>query len=112
LMPQSWGAHYPLPDGIDPEKARAAREEYIHTFGNLTLLTKALNPSVSNGAWVRVSDKGVDKGKRSQILHHSNLGINSMLLDFEEWDEDAIRKRGELLFKAARKLWPHPGNVG
>lgn len=111
LMPQSWGAHYPLPQDVDSEKARAEREEYIHTFGNLTLLTKTLNPSVSNGAWVRANDKGVDKGKRSQILHHSNLGINSMLLDFEQWDEDAIHSRGELLFKAAKKLWPHPGNV-
>lgn len=25
LMPQSWGAHYPLPDGVDPEKARSER---------------------------------------------------------------------------------------
>jgi len=111
LMPQSWGAHYPLPDGVDPEKARSEREEYIHTFGNLTLLTKTLNPSVSNGAWVRMNDKGVDSGKRSEILRHSNLGINSMLLDYDEWDEDAIRKRGETLFKAAKKLWPHPDNT-
>ena len=58
-----------------------------------------------------MNDKGVDSGKRSEILRHSNLGINSMLLDYDEWDEDAIRKRGETLFKAAKKLWPHPDNT-
>ena len=34
-----------------------------------------------------------------------------MLLDYDEWDEDAIRKRGETLFKAAKTLWPHTDNT-
>lgn len=108
LMPQSWQAHYPLPVGVDPEPASAARERVMHTFGNLTLLTQKLNTSVSNGAWERVDEEGVDKGKRDEILWHSNLGINSMLLHTKKWDEDAIRSRSEVLFTAARKLWPRP----
>lgn len=108
LLPQSWGAHYPLPDDVDLETARIERERLLHTFGNLTLLTQRLNPSVSNGAWHRMSAQGIDKGKRAEILRHSNLGINSMLLDSDRWDEKAIRSRGEVLFKAAKKLWPRP----
>lgn len=111
LMPQSWHAHYALPGGLDPEKAAIEPEKVLHTFGNLTLLTKKLNPSVSNGAWSRLNEKGVDKGKRAEILRHSNLGINSMLFDCEQWDENAIRSRGKVLFKGAKKLWPHPGPV-
>ena len=110
LLPQSWSAHYPLPAGVDTETARMERERLLHTFGNLTLLTQRLNPSVSNGAWANVNAQGVDRGKRAEILRHSNLGINSMLLDYEAWDETAIRSRGEVLFKAAKKLWPYPGN--
>ena len=88
-----------MPAGRDPESARIEREKVLHTFGNLTLLTKKLNPSVSNGAGARVNDKGVDKGKRAEVLRHSTLGINSMLLDFDQWDE------------RAKKLWPHPGPI-
>ena len=108
LMPQSWQAHYPLPVDADPESAAAARERLLHTFGNLTLLTQKLNASVSNGAWEAMDAEGVDSGKRHEILVHSNLGINSMLLDSERWDEAAILARGEILFEAARKLWPRP----
>jgi hypothetical protein len=111
LMPQSWQAHYPLLETADSSAAANERERLIHTFGNLTLLTKKLNPSVSNGAWTRIDAQAVDKGKRAEILRHSNLGLNSMLFDCEAWDESAIQARGASLFKAAKKLWPHPGQL-
>jgi hypothetical protein len=31
--------------------------------------------------------------------------------ELTEWDEDAIRTRGEVLFRSARKPWPHPGPI-
>lgn len=108
LMPQTWMTHYPLPEGVDPEKAQPERDRIIHTFGNLTLVTQKLNPSISNGPWCRLTPTGMDKGKRAEILRHSNLALNSMLVDCETWDEDGIRKRGERLFEGARKLWPYP----
>jgi hypothetical protein len=108
LMPQSWAANYPLEAGEDPEAARVNRDRLVHTLGNLTLLTQKLNSSVSNGAWSRLNDEGVDEGKRDAILLHSNLGINSMLLKTKGWDESAIRHRGEQLYESAKKLWPWP----
>jgi hypothetical protein len=63
----------------------------------LTLLTKELNPSVSNGPWER---------KRKEILKHSALNLNRSLPD--EWNEEAIQVRAEELFKVAVKVWPRP----
>ncbi len=48
IMPQAWKKHWPLPLEDFPEwdKDQVAdyREDFIHTIGNLTLLTNKLNP--------------------------------------------------------------------
>jgi len=69
----------------------------LHTIGNLTLLTKELNPSVSNGPWER---------KRKEILKHSALNLNRTLP--EVWDEEKIQRRAQDLFELAVKIWPYP----
>jgi len=97
LMPVGWMAHWPLPDGVDQVERRDQRERAIHTIGNLTLLTKKLNPSVSNGAW---------PGKSKEIHKYSLLKLNLELSELALWDEEAIRRRGEALFQAAVDLWP------
>lgn len=97
LLPQAWKAHYELPKASPPSLAEAERNEIIHSFGNLTLLTKSLNPSVSNGPWQK---------KRTEILKHSALALNRPLADHDTWNEDAIKRRGQRLFGVARKLWP------
>jgi hypothetical protein len=99
LLPQSWQAHWPLPDGLDPSEARVAREGLLHTMGNLTLLTESLNPDVSNGPWAE---------KRAKIYEHCVLLLNKDIWVRETWDEDAIRKRGETLFSLALEEWPRP----
>jgi hypothetical protein len=100
LMPREWERHWPLsaPDGT-PEAAELAerRNTLLHTIGNLTLLTKELNPSVSNGPWDR---------KLEGILKHSALNLNRTLP--KRWDEAAIQARTEALFKTALKVWPYP----
>lgn len=114
LMPQSWKEHYPLPE--DGSVAEFTRDNMLHTFGNLTLLNKKLNPSVSNGPWIRMveeeDDNGqlgeVDRGKRAEILRHTRLTMSRMLLDYPAWDEKAIESRGDRLFKAALEVWPRP----
>jgi hypothetical protein len=99
LLPRSWEAYWPVPDGQDVAEVRSSRSALLHTLGNLTLLTHALNPSVSNGTWTK---------KRASILKHSALNLNRALEEYEEWDEDAILKRGRALFKVAKKIWPRP----
>lgn len=100
LLPKEWKQHWPLPlpDGTPEAERRAEhRNRALHKVGNLTMLTKKLNPSVSNGPWEK---------KRKEILRHSALNLNRTLP--ETWDEDAIQARSEELFKHAVKIWPHP----
>ncbi|MET5012141.1 HNH endonuclease family protein, partial [Burkholderia pseudomallei] len=60
IMPQKWRTHWPISGfGHEDESApsaeylsrQSAREGKVHTLGNLTLLTHALNATVSNGAF-------------------------------------------------------------
>ncbi len=112
IMPQNWIAHWPLPCGntgltyqelweTDPNDPRVTntrkRNALVQTFGNLTVLTQALNSAVSNGPW---------KTKKAEILRHSLLPINQQLRDSEIWDETAITNRGDAIFGHALRLWP------
>lgn len=102
LMPQKWQENYPMPEGRDEIEARLERENLIHTFGNLTLLTNALNPSVSNGPWTGADDTG----KRDQILKHSALALNRELPG--SWGEGEIIDRGRQLLATAKTVWAQP----
>jgi uncharacterized protein with ParB-like and HNH nuclease domain len=112
ILPQEWIANWPLTDGskgmtyaemIDAEEGdpRATqtreRERALDTIGNLTVLSVALNSAQSNLAW---------KDKRPELGAHSLLPINQQLAKSETWDEAAILRRGEELFRHARSIWP------
>jgi hypothetical protein len=98
LLPQEWKPKWPLPEDATADQI-ALRDQMLHTIGNLTLLTKKLNPSVSNGAW---SKKVADIKKHSRL--HLNLDIINNWSD--DWGEATIRTRGNSLFQMALKMWP------
>jgi hypothetical protein len=99
---ESESTRWPLPGEEDDEKEeRNNRNSLIHTLGNLTLLTKTLNPAVSNGPWPK---------KRADILKHSALNPNPPLAEFDEWSEETIVRRGKTLFKVAKRIWPRPAS--
>jgi uncharacterized protein with ParB-like and HNH nuclease domain len=95
LMPRRWEQHWSLPSSMDQREAEDRREELIHSIGNLTLLTKSLNPSVSNGPWTK---------KREAILKHSALNLNRSLPT--EWTEKDIKSRADALLMTALDIWP------
>lgn len=99
LLPQVWEDTWPLPEGIPATAAIEARSSRLHRFGNLTLLTKKLNPAVSNGAW---------GSKHPKILKHSALALNRQLQGQAAWDESTIDARTAELFRMALKIWPRP----
>ncbi|MBU0678604.1 MAG: DUF262 domain-containing HNH endonuclease family protein [Verrucomicrobia bacterium] len=103
LLPQKWAKQWPLTFSKDTpgdeDRAERLRKDSLHKIGNLTLLTKALNPAVSNGPWLK---------KRQAILQHSALNLNRPFQNIEAWDESAIDQRTEQLFSLATKIWPHP----
>lgn len=120
IMPVSWWTHWPLKDGRkgqDPvmrsldaalgdrpvDEESSARDRAVHVIGNLTLLTQALNSSVSNGAWL---------SKRAEILKHSALAISRGLADVEQWSEESIVARSKMLFSYAAAVWGPPKAKG
>lgn len=99
LLPQAWQEHWPPPNGADPTESATRRDALLHRFGNLTLLTKKLNPAISNGAW---------SIKHPKICEHSALALNRALQKQATWDDGAIVARTETLFQKAVELWPRP----
>lgn len=79
--------------------AIAGRDTLKHTFGNLGLLTNALNPAVSNLAWQK---------KRPEILAYAALNLSKQLAGYEEWNESTIQRRGETLLSVFASIWPYP----
>jgi hypothetical protein len=101
VMPQAWIKHWPLPPG-GSESERDAR---IHRLGNLTLLTKKLNSTVSNGPWLG------DGGKAANLQEKDVVLLNSKLLkDYasEQWDEGGIDSRTEQAIDATLSIWLVP----
>lgn len=114
ILPQQWVENWPLPDGsrglagtelwaadeVDSRRvASARRHAALQTFGNLTILTQALNSATSNAAW---------EDKKPELLRHSLLPINLHLQESAVWDEEAIERRARRLLERALGLWPRP----
>lgn len=112
VMPQSWDkvpAYHVT--GMD-DAARQARQLALHCFGNLTLLTGALNSSVSNGPFAdEQGGQGVAVlGKRS-LLGQSALLLNTAWFhrsDVQHWDEAAMCVRAQAMQRAALLVWARP----
>lgn len=101
VMPQSWSKHWALPQGA----AERDRDERIHRLGNLTLLTKKLNSTVSNGPWLG------EKGKAAHLQEKDVVLLNSKLLkEFAsvQWDESGIDHRTVQAIEAILEIWPVP----
>lgn len=102
VMPQSWRAHWPLPeaetDGVQDSPEAQRRERMIHTIGNLTLTTDQLNIALGNGMF---------ESKRAS-LDASLLGLNKWFTSRGEWNEAAIQERSAELAERAVGIWPHP----
>lgn len=99
VLPQTWSTHWPL--ATEDEPARRARDHLLHTIGNLTLVTKKLNPKLSNGAWPT---------KSKALADHSVLRLNHRLLAQagDVWGEESVLVRSRELADATVRVWPRP----
>ena len=124
VMPQNWKANWkslPSKDRYDvskwhraytnpyPNKANVKyldeierREQLIHSIGNLTLLTQALNSTVRDSIY---------RKKRSHIIKQSSLSLNRYFQKIPEWSESKIQQRANTLFRTAQRIWPFPFEV-
>lgn len=109
VMPVKWEAHWPFSDGriaksalerlleSEPDPDAERRDRFLHTIGNLTLLTQPLNSSLQNGGW---------SVKQPELTKQSALALNREFLDYQKWDEEAIENRGRELLTHALIVWP------
>src|SRR6266480_2561816 len=91
-----------LANGEPDFEAINRRKRLCNSFGNLTLLTKGLNSSISNGPF---------PAKRREICLQSRLQLNAYFqkyTDEDKWTEETIQKRGVELFELAAAVWPFP----
>ena len=84
------------------QEAIDIRNLRTHTFGNLTLVTQALNSSLSNSAFAI---------KKQHLDDHSVLMLNKYFAKQSTWSESSIRERGEWLFALAQEVWPGPERI-
>jgi hypothetical protein len=115
IMPQGWRTHWEGVPPLSPEEA-AARDKRVNTIGNLTLVTKWLNGSLSNRPWTDSEAEGlkdggeVGKGKRTLLDGFSLLVLNKEIVNgfSSSWTDDDILARSRELATAICEIWPGP----
>lgn len=115
VMPQAWRYHWNPEPGLAPEAA-AERDRLVNTIGNLTLVTKSLNGSLSNRPWTDPAATDLKeggqagKGKRALLNTFSLLVLNKRIVEghVDEWTEDDIRRRSAEVASAVCDVWPGP----
>ena len=92
-------------------------EDYKVRLGNLTLLEKTINTSISNGSY---SQKKAGYQQSTFLLTRSlidkpQVGANTQLnravedlKQFQDWNSKAIEDRQTMLAELARKVWAIP----
>ena len=114
VMPQEWPEHWPLSNGIfvahkttfealiageeldDETKSLVdVRARTINTFGNLTIVTDAMNPSLGNNSWAT----------KKTSLAGSLPALNRKIADQDDWDEQTIESRASDLANVSMKRW-------
>ena len=105
IMPQRWHTNWQLPEDLaSSEEAVANRNRVLHTIGNLTLVNRRLNSSLSNAPW---------NDKRKTLANYSVLYLNKHIVNEAppNWDETAIEKRANWLHMRTMNIWPHVSEV-
>lgn len=95
IMPQTLSDEWKAELGIQWEQTH---RDYLHTIGNLTLVTSEWNASLSNAPFA---------SKKQKLGSHA-LEINRSYLSREitQWNRDAIRERCEDLGETILRIWP------
>jgi hypothetical protein len=97
LIPQGWEKNWPLTGGVTAQE----RGKRLHLLGNLTLVTKALNSSLSNDTW--------DKKKDSLFDRDIGFMNKKIISEFSDgWSDDDVEKRTTELENVILRLWPVP----
>ena len=97
IIPRGWGKNWKLPTGV----TESERDDRVQLLGNLTLVTKSLNSSLSNDAW----------DKKKSTLAERDIGfMNKKIIaaHTSEWTDADVDARVNDLKKIVLELWPVP----
>lgn len=111
VMPQSWEQNWGI-NAVpvvtisgnlvqDEETAKELRRAAIYEIGNMTILNRKLNSSLSNKEMeskIEVMKKYADFGIAKEVI--------TTFSNKKEWNERIIRERTEDLYKLFVELWP------
>ena len=111
VMPRGWRQRWEYPykdvEGLEHEEKleiERKRDNIIHTIGNLTLVNRRLNPTLSNAPW---------EEKQATLDEHSTLFLNKDLRSNapEIWNECEIAERSQRLGRIVAEVWPHGDKI-
>ncbi|MDA7994966.1 MAG: DUF262 domain-containing HNH endonuclease family protein [Gammaproteobacteria bacterium] len=109
VLPQKWAENKSwaalLLGSVSPEEAESRKaiiNAYVHTVGNLTLLSGPTNSKKSNHSF----------SEFKSLLKKSDLLMNRDLADKSEWDEKAIMARSSQFADIICKRWPRDVRFG
>lgn len=118
IMPQSWEDNWGI-DKVqvvnmdsgnpiqDAETAKELRRAAIYEIGNMTILNRKLNSSLSNKSMKEKLDgKGRTKGMRVYASLDVAQEVVKLFDDNGLWNEKTIRDRTNKLYTEFQKLWP------
>lgn len=97
VMPQVWDRHWPLSDGV----TESERNRNVQLLGNLTLVTKKLNSTLSNAAW---------ENKKAKLIELDIGFMNKRITNAhpDSWSDTDVAKRNAELTKILLEIWPAP----
>jgi hypothetical protein len=116
VMPRGWRTSWGSDIQGDAELV-AKRDIRVDTLGNLTLVTKKLNGTLSNRPWrdsdaalVASTGREAGVGKRTLLNRYSVLVLNKDIVETHEeaWTEVDIRERLRQLTESVIAIWPRP----
>ena len=118
IMPQSWEDNWGI-DKVqvvtadtetpitDDETAKELRRASIYEIGNMTILNRKLNSSLSNKT---MKEKLDGKGRKKGMRIYTSLDVAQEVIklfdDKGRWNEKIIRERTNKLYAEFLKIWP------
>lgn len=103
IMPKKWRNNWDKSSSLSDEQ-KEERDKLLKTLGNLTLITKRLNSSISDADW---KTKKVGKGNHKGLNEYANgIEIFSEYLSKNKWDEECIKERSNKIYDlSVNKVW-------
>lgn len=87
---------------IETDSNESSYEDYLYMWGNITILEKKLNSSVSNSTW----ETKLSGNEKYRGYSASGIAVTKDLLTVQEWNREQILNRTKWVAENAVKYWP------